>query len=506
MDENFRAALRNAFLTCTIDSRRLHFLSRHFSAEEELPEGSYEGEMAPSAQLMLFLELMTFLDLYSVTPVSRLRDITSRIAFKFFLPTKIGNTLQPPLFDFHHIVADSSLRHLEFVLSGKSQSIPRDTFLDFQKAVVDSLMGAPFISFLTSSECARMRAFLRNTAPFVNLPLRDLFDALVKEDKHTNAKNCFAYILLFLICQLEKEPTGENTWGKEDGKKRLLGASNDICCALFIRRNLVPTLNEAKAKLEGSKNADSLDGSVAEKVVSVCEKFWDIFISGTLEISSKSNEIEASFMEVKAVLETAAANLSNNNVAERNKSSLEAILKSDLVEKVGILADELLYNYAANVHTKFREHKSHEWMCNELSKVRAGDTNWTNKQEIPVLQHGCIKRLLRKANLPEGVSSHKPFKSSAADLDSQRSYPNADYAVIFGSTVGKDIASQMPSPGIEESDIRRYACFPVALDKEDGFESFQAEEVIPPTFESYAVAPKMTRKAFSQLADETRLR
>ena len=43
MDENFRAALRNAFLTCTIDSRRLHFLSRHFSAEEELPEGSYEG-------------------------------------------------------------------------------------------------------------------------------------------------------------------------------------------------------------------------------------------------------------------------------------------------------------------------------------------------------------------------------------------------------------------------------------------------------------------------------
>lgn len=499
--------LRNAFLTCAIDSRRLPFLARYLAFEDELPEGSNEGNMTPSAHLMLFLELMSFLDLYSVTPATRLRDITSRVAYKFFLPTKIGNRLQPPLFDFHHIVADSSLRHLEFVLSGKSGSIPRDVFLDFQKAVVDSLAGSPFISFLTSMECARMRAYLRNTAPYVNLPLKDLFDALAREDKQKGAKNCFAYILLFLIGLLEKEPAGEHNFGREDDNKRSLGASNDLCCAIFIKRNLMPTLADAKAKLDEPKAEGKFDlSTTAKTVVEVCEKFWDIYIAGTFEFSSKSSELEAAYKEVRSLLEKVAAELCKQGPVEFNKGTIEAFVKANLIEKASILADELIYNYAANVHTKFREHKMHEWMCNELTKVRTGDPHWTNKQELPVLPQGCIKRLLRKADLPEGVSSHKPFRISKNDNGNVCEYPNADYAVVFGSTVGTELASQMPIPGIETSDIRRYACFPISLDKEHDYESFQSEEVIPPTFESYAIAPPRKSKPFEQVADETRLR
>jgi hypothetical protein len=506
LDSNFRAAVRNAFLACAIDSRRLPFLARHLSSEDELLEGTIEGNMTPSAQLMLFLELMSFLDLYSVTPVARLRDVASRVAYKFFLPTKIGQRLQPPLFDFHHIVPDSSLRHLEFVLSGKSQFIPRDVFLDFQKAVVDSLTGTGVISFLASSECARMRGYLRNTAPYVNLPLRDLFDALVRETKDSGAKNSFAYILLFLICQLEKEPNGEHNFGNEEENNRLLGASNDLCCAIFIEKSLVPTLNDAKARLEEGKIDEVFESSACEKVVKVCEIFWDTYIAGTLEISSKSSEIEAYYKEVRSVLEKVAAEVTKNGAIELKRSSIEAFVNSKLVERAKNLADELLYNYAANTHTKFREHKFHEWMCIESSKVRASDPNWSNKQELPALPQGCIKRLLRKADLPEGVSSHKPYKASAVDSDNERRYPNAEYAVVFGSSVGSDLASQMPIPGIESSDIRRYTCLPVALDREHEFESFQSGEALPATFESYAIVPPSKQKPFAQVADERRVR
>ena len=48
-----------------------------------------------------------------------------------------------------------------------------------------------------------MRGFLRNTAPYVNLPLQDLFTSLTSEGKEKGGKNCFVYMLLYLICQLE---------------------------------------------------------------------------------------------------------------------------------------------------------------------------------------------------------------------------------------------------------------------------------------------------------------
>ena len=132
------------------------------------------------------------------------------------------------------------------------------------------------------------------------------------------------------------------------------------------------------------------------------------------------------------------------------KSSLElatAILNSKLLEHAATLADELLYNYAANTHTKFREHKTHEWMCNELAKVRANDPIWSSKQEIPNLPQGCIKRLLRKAELPDGVSSHKPYKAPKNEVSSEQTYQNADYAcLLYTSPSPRDLStSRMPS-------------------------------------------------------------
>jgi hypothetical protein len=482
-------------------------------SEEELLEGDSEGPMTPSAQLMLFLELFSFLDLYAVTPKARLRDIATRIAYKFFLPSKVGNRLQPPLFDFHHIAPDSSLRHLEAVLNAKTDKIPRDVFLDFSTAVVDSLTGLPFISFLASVECSRMRAHLRNTAPYVNLPLHDLLEAVVTVDtassskptQQLGAKNSLAFMLLFLVCQLEKEPNGEHSF-LGDESVRLVEAASGFCCVVFLRRVLLPTVASAKKRLE--EKAD--DVSAAQEVVQVFAKFWDFFLCGPLESFSKSNDSETCYKAVKSLLETVSAASDTTTPVASNKAVMDLLLDSKLMDAVENLADELLYDYAVNAHTKFREHKYHEWMCNELSKTRAGDPTWSSKLELPVLPQGCVKRLLRRVELPVGVSTHKPYRVEAPDetKETKREYPNADYAVVFGTSVGSDLAVQTPIAAMDASDIRRYACMSVALDREPVADdsSFQAEEILPATFENYAMVPPTKTMPFGEIAEEMRLR
>lgn len=512
-DENFRNAIRNAFLTCALDSRRLPFLVRHLSeADDEADDDRHRvgtaaagGGLGPNAQFMLFLELFSFLDLYHVTPAARLKDVTSRIAYKFFLPTSIGSKLQPPLFDFHAIVPDSSLRHLEFVLGGKApnQAVPKDVFLDFLKAVVDSLTGAAFLSFLSSNECARMRAFLRNAAPFVNVPLAEIIGEIVKSSKNPGARNCFSYVLVFLLCQLEKEPVGEHKFSKEEiESKRILGASNNICCSIFIQRNFVPEIKAIKESFDSKKKVDDED---AETIVLLCEKFWDVFLSGASEVSTKSVEVQKSCRKVRSILEDSVRESRIAGTSEAHAAPFaESVLKSDIIGQASILAEELLFNYASNVHTKFREHKVHELMCNELTKGGASHPLWSNKQEIPNLPQGCIKRLLRKAEFPDGVSAHKPFKTPAGEgASGGNAYPNAEYAVIFGTAIGPALASQMPVPGIESSDVRRYACLSVSLDAEEKADSLlDADSILPPTFESYAVVPQMKSAPFNR----TRLR
>lgn len=528
MDSNFRAAVRNAFLVCALDSRRLPFLSKHFSSAEanlteepaEITGGGSGGNdsgsnMAPSAQLMLFLELASFLDLYDVTPTQRLRDSAKRIAHKFFLPTKIGTGLQPPVFDFHHIVPDSSLRHLEAVLSGKSEYIPRDLFLDFQRSVADTLSTSPFLSFLASPDCARMRAYLRNTAPYFNLPLKAMLDSIAAEKPTSpadndgtvvGAKNCFAYTMLYLICRMEKEALGEYDFGLEqETNHRLVGAANDLSCVLFVKRTLLPLLQAAKEQSKELKEREKLGDKVCEGLLGAVELFWDSWIADTMGVSSRTADIETSYQKVRNVL--AQISEQTHKADSGTPKNVEIVLQSTLANEVSTLAEELLFDYASTVHTKFRDHKFHEWMCNELSKVYlSSDHLWPeSKSAFPLPPHGCLKRLLRKVELPESVSMHKPYKVAAKNTESEREHQNADWAVVFGSSVGPELASQMPVPGLDAQDVRRYTCLPVALNRDVDYDEFRPEEVLPATFESYAVVPLSKPKPFAQVVDDGRM-
>ncbi|KAL7569864.1 hypothetical protein ACA910_008532 [Epithemia clementina (nom. ined.)] len=502
-DINLVRALKHAFTLTTADGRRLAFLVRQWSKEEEYQSqggngakrrgGPAEHQFAntPNAMLMLYLELFQFMDLYGVTPASRRRSMAQKIANKFFLPVAIGTELVPPMLDFHHIVSDASLRKLESALKDENFDIPIDLFLDFQEAAMESLSGLHFLSFLVSDECSRMRAYMRNTAPYLNVPLDEVIRQVV-EDRNSRTKNYLLYIIVYLITQADPEEVGETSEildSKEDKRNRVDDAAASLCASIFIKRTLlkaIETINEKKNKETMKKLFESL------------EKFWELFLSpavGSLESTALSAETRSKVNMLRAELEQICAPCRRTSRTYDDEASILAIeltaaqlTESQLVEELEYLSESLLYDYAVIGHSNFRGHKIHEWMCQEA--VRSNSTD-EEAEAVPFLAQNCIKRLLRKANMPQGVSSHKPFNSIGSDKkshvkqDFQPQQCTAECAIVFGSADGMEYDSIPVIAAGQESGIRRYAC--QCLDQETM--DVLTPDQIPPTLESYAVVP-----------------
>ncbi len=516
-DANFRKCLQNAFLTCVIDGRRFPFLARHLSSgtegiESEEDTNTVTSTSTPgSALLMLFLEMMTFVDLYGVTPPSRRREIAHRIAYKFFLPTKVGNNLERPLFDFHHIVNDSSLRRLERALvENNPEGLSRDVFMDFQQAVLESLSGSTFLSFLMSHECARMRAYLRNTALFVNVPLQEVIDGVVASKVPDNqlvgwastAKNHFLYMLVHLLCQTDKDSCGEVDDCSGD-TLRMSEAASGLCCALFIRRDLTPFINQAKLMRSSASTAESIK-SISLSLFDALRRLWNIFLAPTsrsLVNYGYSNETDDALTHVRCLVQDILSGVPNDATDEDIVEIAIQVGDSNLIVEAHRLADELIYDYAVNSHSKYRDHKFHEWMCSELGKCSAIDAPANEQSCLP---SGCIKRLLRRVEFPPGVSSHKPVRVAIKNT-SQRCYPNADFAVVFGTSTGTDLANQTPNPAMDNYDVRRFACQSVALDKPHNSDDFDVAQV-PITLESYAVYSPAAARPFADFRLDCNLR
>ena len=165
----------------------------------------------------------------------------------------------------------------------------------------------------------------------------------------------------------------------------------------------------------------------------------------------------------------------------------------------------------------FREHPFHEWMCAEVSRASDevhGDTR------IPKLSKGCIARLLRRAELPNGISSHRPprvhqgtMEDSEVEGDGMQwteprasvsspatttSYPNAHFAIVFGTDDGAGMVDRSANPALSQFDIRRYTCQKVVLDSE-GCAKPETLCRVPPTIESYAILPLPRKSHFSHL-------
>ncbi|CAB9516070.1 DENN [Seminavis robusta] len=557
-DDNLRETLRNAFLCCAVDGRRFPFLGRHLTMEQDmLDNNTYKAsnsqrlqqpnKNSPNALLMLFLELLNFADLHGVTPACRRKEVAQRIACKFFLPTKVNDVgsgqprLEPPMFDFHHIVSDSVLRKLEADLAkADSDGVSRDLFLEFQHAVVDALCGTTFLLFLVSNHCARMRGYLRNVAPYVNVSLNSVMEALItKPSPDASAKHCFLFTLIYLI-QLEKDPT--STLSTDDSTllgrngRRMVGAAGGLCCYLFILRNVVPALERFQEKnvagtetkpTEGGAESNNTKATISEgdgeAIVKAIGQFWEIFIVpgvGALEHCWKSKESKEYLESLRGRLRSIRKEVLGSSGGETDKECRARFAQKfasepGLLKNLKDLADHLLYDYAIHTHSQFREHHFHEMLCNEIVKGkreqsklltpdRSGEVEESTKP-LPELPSGCIKRLLRKIDLPVGVSPHRPLNLSAAkkpaptETKATAQSLNADCAVVFGTSVGSDLAVKMMSPAMDrQSDIRRYTCQDVTVGGPKLPESFE-DEMIPPTLESYAVLPSTRLSGFSEV-------
>lgn len=552
-DDDFRAALRNAFLSCAVDGRRFPFLGRHLTMEQDVLESNSSkqepNKNAPNALLMLFLELNHFSDLHGVTPVSRRKAIAERIAYKFFLPTKVkvDSTfrLEPPMFDFHHLVSDSELRTLEGKLALGPAEIPQDIFLDFQHAVVDALCGTTFLLFLVSNHCARMRGYLRNSAPYRNIPLKCVFAALTNAraadsgalSVHSGSKNYFLYILIYLV-QLEKDPTstlstdGSTLLGRNG--RRMVGAAGGLCCYIFMGRVVVPAVEKFKQQLQEAKSEETKSTNEkmpatnkkhgdSDSIVNVFGRLWELFLApgvGALEHTWKSKETKEHLEILRAKLRAIRKEVMSSTGVEVDGAANKLFAQkfgndAALLTALKDVADHLLYDYAIHTHSKFREHIFHEWLCNEFVKATKeksketseGDEEKEAASQLPELPTGCIKRLLRKVDLPVGVSPHKPLHSNnsgAKKPPAAASNPNADCAVVFGSSVGAELACRMQSPAMDHSDIRRYTCQDCTQHGEKLPDSFE-EQFIPPTLESYAVIPPTRVTGFSEVTGNVAL-
>ena len=505
-DPSLRAVLQNAFVTCVYDGRRLPFLSSHFSYQDSFDRGDESGSeddiqmTTASTQLMLFLELTTFMELFSLTPMAKARDIAKRIAFKFFLPSKIGNSLEPPMFDFHHIVLDADLRALEHALNDIEHPIGRDVFVPFQKAVMESLSGPPFLTFLISDECARMRAYLRNTAPFRAVPPGEAFSGM--EKRNTNMENHFQFMLMHLICQLDKEIGDEHDALSGDSHERVVGAVGGVACAVYIKKRLLNVMAEATRTRQFQSNDDD---DPYNALIEAMEVVWEAFIApgvGMLDSISNSNETDMALKKVRVILSATVATSSGSSACQ-NDEVVNALTSNDLIEAFSALSEQLLHDYATNTYSKFKEHRFHEWLCNEVIHAVGGD----GKSEVttPVLQAGCVRRLIRKAKLPSGVSPHKPIRPPAAQSEDGTVLKcrNAEFAIVFGTDDGSGEVEPVPNPAMNRTDIRRYVCEAV-VDEEDSPST--ASFRVPHTLESYVTVPLLRRIPFSGIADDGRIR
>lgn len=542
-NDNVRAAVRNAFLLCIADGRRLPFLQRYLQKQEEQGHGSNHDKTATAsatanytAMLNMFVEMFHYTDFHGVMPVRRQWETARTIAHKFFLPSVVErNEWVPPKYDFHTIVSDSCLRAMEAVLQQQAQQLQnnkggmsRMVFIDFQHAALESLTeGPPFLGFLISPDCARMRAYLRNTAPFMNVSLSAIFDSLTSRNHDPvaviRAKNYFLYSLVYLLCMMDKEDFGENDdlldmEGASGKGNRIENAASGVCAALFIRCKFLPAMEEARNELSSHKDFACL----TSKIVAVYEQLWEVFVApgvGALDEGCRSTEAVKCLQALRCALEEIRTRAATDDLDSR--TTLELLIDTLLAEKADALAGELIFEYALNQHPKFRIHKFHEWLCAEIATVPNNDT--TARNQVPALPTGCVKRLLRKVNFPVGVTPHKPSHDQGLAINRQngRTTDNvtttnhklqqcsAECAIVFGTRVGLDLTSQMTSPVTDSSSnsICRYTCQSVALLECDeaslGGRSRLAPDDIPATLESFAVGPLARSQPFQKYARNT---
>eukprot|EP00551_Chaetoceros_affinis_P009177 CAMPEP_0203680304 /NCGR_PEP_ID=MMETSP0090-20130426/38735_1 /ASSEMBLY_ACC=CAM_ASM_001088 /TAXON_ID=426623 /ORGANISM="Chaetoceros affinis, Strain CCMP159" /LENGTH=857 /DNA_ID=CAMNT_0050548315 /DNA_START=45 /DNA_END=2621 /DNA_ORIENTATION=- len=317
--------------------------------------------------------------------------------------------------------------------------------------------------------------------------------------------------------------------GKQDEKtenNRLVGAPGGICCSIFIKRTLIPSINKAKELLLRNQTEGTEMDHVGQTLIDSFSWFWECFIAssgGTLESTPLSNDTQIMLDKVRRSVSLAASPPRNFSKEERRRHIIRSLaLNADLSKSLLRLREELIYDYSVNAHPKYRGHTIHEWMCTEANKaeriesenseeLKSGDAEADRVNSVPTLPSGSISRLIRQLELPDGLSRHCPEVIATHTPDSVKheegSRCNADFVVVFGTdnTASKSQDVEIPNEGATPSFLRRFVCAPMSKRaKESCMNGMNTSDLVPPTLESYAYVPTLGDRQFQHVTDSTR--
>ena len=522
-DQNFQKILRHAFRICTVDNRRLPFFASFLSTEDAFNSkndefGDISVAISASTRLMLYLELVSYKDLFSEASLRRRLDHAQLISSKFLLPRGTSN----PLFDLRPMFPDHVLSSLQQSDNAVSMAtISADHFKEIEACVEDSLAGSKFASFLLSDECARMRAYMRGTASYIDPQLASIVhdSSKLSSKEFYTARNHLKFMLIYLLCQKENDTLDKNfekkvgTTKKES--KRLKGSAAGLSCAVFISRVLSPAIDAAK-QLVTEDGASEESSKKFQTLISATETFWETFIAphgGLLEDSSYSNETNDLIGNMRQSLLNSVNQVEENEDGERLLQLTKAVVQNDgFIKSLPKLRNELVYDYYINHHPKYRAHMIHEFMCSEANTSLEKEVAEEKKGHVdildttPRLEEGVIPRLIRKLEIPEGVSRHCPMhKLQNPEIEKVKettSDSNADFSLLFTKSQndvesgGEASIQQMAS--LDQSILKDAVCVPHSDYAKERLQKKSIEEILPATVVSYTMVPPLKNRPFGE--------
>jgi len=576
--KRMKDAFHNAFIHICLDPRSSPFLVAHMEFEDKkavearkqavkemgLPPSDVDEELdrRNSAAILLeyYLELLSHLVVMDATPAGRRTEIEIRLADSF------RDLTTSNLLTDRDTLAEVKSTLDDMLVKGSAKKVDADFLAKLRIMTGKSIAVSPqFVTFLLGDQCARMRAYLHKTAPYVNVPLSPLVDGAISVRRSktpsingAHAHNHLLFAMLHLICRYEiDEDYEEAKQGfpiPEQDRRRIAGSAGGLACALFIRGTMLPCIDEAEKSLaeRDSNGADRERQSKEEEeacyksLIASCEQLWeayvapaggildDILFDDTERATCLVNDVRRALVAAISVGDRPKGVVEKATVSDddRGLKVVRAVVSStELKVSLSKLAEQLVHDYAVAIQPEFRKHMFHEWVCGEVQRWAqkeaksppdySGTGDALSKGVYP-LSNGSITRLMRRVELPKGVSQHRPQRIASttsistppkikADNHTAGQLPhspqqniNAEYAIVFGNDEGMDSTGRVldPSLAVDFGAVRRFACVKL---RGQADEPSLDEDDIPPTLENYAVVPPIRELPFADIIDEGRL-
>eukprot|EP00804_Cyclotella_cryptica_P017386 CCRYP_016637-RA/>CCRYP_016637-RA protein AED:0.01 eAED:0.01 QI:87/1/1/1/1/1/3/866/1626 len=569
LNPNFRNTLHEAFKECCTDARRASFLEHyflHFMTKKEVEINSrneqekqnghknieyHANDSDPTSStnqrklLEIYMDLLKFRDVVKACSDfdrENLLEYARTVSSKFIIDdgdsnmAQSGNTL-PEYVVYVAFGGTECVQSLKRALADEDEFFEEaegDGFYKIREALGSFLSTQePFLTFLVSDDCARMRAYLRGTAPFVCVEPSMFLNAKGATD--SKSRHLLLFAVLHLVCMKEnlEEVESSDDYGEfikmdamivnQKGVKRVIGAASILSCPIFIMRTLNQSLQQAmeglvEDEMTGSRNNTPLYKALADDVKFLWENFVSP-ISGALALLNLSDDTKSALDAVRGLIPLSLDGPRTQGAGAPIISFAKLLTSVDFSSALQVLSDALIRDYCTNIFPNFRRHIFHEWALAEIDVLSADSPDFSRKiNEYLVdrvfngISRGCSRKVLRQIELPRGLSLHLPASKQSVPVrddfcGSIDTLHNADIAVVFATQCEQDEGDASPKSATSDSSaestiinssLRRLSCVSLQPEMHEmpPPSNCLTPADIPDTFEEYMFSPPFCERPF----------